>query len=115
MATDGADDVHDAMLVKLSMSPLANVPVAMKPDSMLSGTVGLVGETLSEESVDPSTTSPVLPVIAPKVAVMVTAPADCPVTDPEGDTAATCGSEDVHVTAPLIGRWLPSLNAPVAV
>jgi hypothetical protein len=82
---------------------------------MLSGSVALAGETLSEESVDPSTTSPVLPVTEPSVAVMVTAPADCPVTVPDPATAATCVSEDVHVTAPFIGRWLPSLNVPVAV
>jgi hypothetical protein len=32
VATDGADDVHPTMPVKSNLSPLANTPVATKPD-----------------------------------------------------------------------------------
>ena len=81
---------------------------------MLSGTVALAGETLSEAIVDPSTTSPVAADIGPAVAVMVTTPADCPVTVPEAEIVATCASDDNQATLPFICRWLPSLKVPVA-
>jgi len=47
--------------------------------------------------------------------LMVAAPADCPVTVPDGETVATWVSDDVQVTIPFIERWLPSLNVPIAI
>lgn len=103
------------MPVKSNMSPLANTPVAVKLDCMLSGTVAAAGEICNEDNVDPSTTSPVAAVIDPDLAVIVTAPADCPVAVPEGETVATWLSDEVQVTTPFMARWLPSLKVPVAV
>ncbi len=65
VATDGADDVHATMPVKSNVSPLANMPVAVKPERIVSGTVALAGETCSEDSAAPSTTRPAVALMEP--------------------------------------------------
>lgn len=114
VATEGADDVHDTTPVKSRVSPLANTPVAVNPASKVSGMVTLAGDIWIEDKVDPSTTTPAVALIAPDWALMVAVPADCPVTTPDEKTVATSVFDDVHVTAPFMGCWLPSLKVPVA-
>ena len=63
---------------------------------------------------DGSTTKPAAPLIEPCCAVMVEVPADCPVACPPLVIVATFVAEELHCTAFVMARVLPSPYVPVA-
>ena len=82
VATDSGDEVHDTELVRFSVLPSANVPMALSCAAVCCATVAPFGVTCTEISGDDSTTRLPLPLTGPNCAVMVAVPADCPVTWP---------------------------------
>jgi hypothetical protein len=114
VAIDAGDDVHSADCVRSCVLPSAKVPMALNCASVCCATLALAGVIWSEASADDSTTTMLAPLTEPCCAVMVAAPADCPVTWPAVFTLATLLADDVQVTALVIVCVLPSLNVPVA-
>jgi len=97
VATEGVDEVHVTADVKSNCSPSLNVPIAVSWVSIVAGSLRLCGVILIDTKLDPSTTRGAEALIVPIVAVIVAAPADCPVTTPEVPTVATLVSDDDQV------------------
>jgi hypothetical protein len=82
VATDDGDEVHDTELVRFSVLPSANVPMALNCMAVCCATVALAGVICTDVNGDDSTTRLPLPLTEPSSAVMVAVPADWPVTCP---------------------------------
>src|SRR5271154_2212639 len=92
-----------------------NVPVAVNASSVPGAMVRPVGETEIDVTVAFVTSSVVVPLIVPKVAVMVAAGMGArPLASPPVPMGASVVLDEVHVTSVVKLCVLPSLNVPVA-
>lgn len=114
VAIDAAEEVQLAAEVKSCVSPLANVPVALNPMLMPTGSVALAGVTWIEVNEPDSTTRLAVAVIVPECTVMLAVPPDCPVAIPPWLTVATWLLEVDQVTYGLRGSLEPSVKVPIA-
>jgi len=114
VATEEGDAVQMAEFVRFCVFPSANVPIALKRTLVCWAMVVLAGVICTDISGDGSTTKPAVPLIEPCCAVMVEVPADSPVACPPLVIVATFVAEELHCTAFVMARVLPSLYVPVA-
>src|SRR5258707_14406097 len=102
VAADEFDDVQFTKFVRFWVSPLAKVPVARKGAKKPAGRDLVGGVTWMDERLADSTSTLAVPLIAPSCAVMVTVPADWPLTRPFGLTVATALLDELQVDRALI-------------
>lgn len=114
VATDAGDDVHVAAFVRFCVLPSRNVPMALNCVLICAGIVAVAGVMAIEFNAVASTIKFAELLIPPSCAVIVTAPADCPVAPPEPVMLATVASEVLHPTTPEIFCVVPSLYVPMA-
>lgn len=112
-------DDHATAVVTFEVDPSLQVPVAVKACFWPAATVAESGLTEMAVSVAAVTVSEAVPLIAPDVAVTVTAPAVTPVATPAEaaafDSVATAGSLDAQTASVVTSDDVPSDHAPVAV
>lgn len=114
VANAGCEEVQFTKLVRFWVSPFAKVPVAANGNQNPTGTLLLAGVTWIELSCADSTSALAVPMMDPSCAVIVTVPADWPITKPFGLTVATLLLEEVQVHSGLIHCLVPSLKVPYA-
>lgn len=114
VATEGAEDVHNAKPVRSCVLPSANVPSAVKANPVCAAMLALAGEIWI--TVNCGLTRIVLvPVTAPNCAEIVAFPGPTAPTLPVLSTAATAGFEELQVTSFVMTCVVPSLRVAVAV
>jgi|SRR5579859_1330763 hypothetical protein len=112
VAIEELDEVQFTNAVRFCVSPFVKVPIAVNGAEYPAGIVLVAGLIWIELNVDDSTNTLAVAAIDPSWAVIVTTPADCPLTSPLGLTTATLLLEDVHVHNGLIHSTVPSVKVP---
>jgi hypothetical protein len=119
VATAVLEDVHVTVLVRSLVDPSVNVPIALNCTVMPRERDGLVGLTAKLTSPGGVTVSVVLPVREPKAAVTEVMPRAKLVASPAVPGVllilATVDGTELHITAAVTSRELPSLSVSVAV
>jgi len=114
LATAGVSDVHAEPFVRSSVEPSVKLPVALNRCTVPAATDGFAGVTLMNESVADVTVNVLLHVTAPRVAVMVDAPALRLVALPWVPvvllTVATLPALEFHCAACVTSWLVPSEN-----
>ena len=96
--TDGFDELQVACPVISRLIPSEYLPVPLNCEVSPTGMLGLIGVMAMEDRVAEITPRPVFPEKPPKMAPIVTAPAEMAVAKPLPLTTATDGFEDIQVT-----------------
>jgi hypothetical protein len=110
-----SEEAQVTPLVKISVEPSENVPVAVNCSVSPMGRLVLTGVTAIDLSTAAVTVKPVDPEIEPSVAEMVTGPGETAVANPAVLIVAHVVSEDAQVTWFVKFSVDPSENVPVAV
>jgi len=105
---------HLTLLLMSARLPSEKVPVATKRCVRPICTVAAAGVTAIDVNVAAVTVKVAEPALAPEVAVIVAVPADTPVATPDDATVATTSVPELHVTALLMSKVVPSEKVPVA-
>jgi hypothetical protein len=110
-----SEEAQVTWLVKFSVAPLDNVPVAVNCSVFPTGRLVLTGVTAIDSSAAAVAVSPVEPLMLPRVAEIVTGPGDTDVARPALLIVAHVVSEEAQVTWLVKFSVVPLDNVPVAV
>ena len=110
-----SEEAQVTELVRFSVVPLDNVPVAANCSVIPTGRLVLTGVTAIDWSAAAVTVNPVEPLMLPRVAEIVTGPGDTAEARPVLLIVAHVVSEEAQVTELVKFSVVPSDNVPVAV